>query len=641
MCYFVSRSIDPSCRRFQNVRDRHIGSFESVASTMRGPEFKPPLVYICAVSLLLTACNQLPKSQSQTAYLDEDSSVEITLGASDPDGTVSAYEITAEPMSGRLLIEIPKVVYVPNPDYFGSDSFSFRVRDDSGAFSDDSRISLVVNAVNDSPIAQPGEITLAEDSSGVFVPESSDIDGAVERYGIAFQAYYGKVAVNGNELVYTPQAAYHGPDNFSFVAIDNEGAKSAPAKVEILVTSVNDAPIADTKRIQTDEDEETSVRLSGTDADGSIASYEIVQYPGNGQLSEKGSRITYTPNRDFHGQDTFTYRVIDDEDSKSQPASVHIAVNSVNDAPIAHPSSWITQEDSSVSITLSGQDNDNSIEKYQIVSHPQHGSLSGGGANWIYRPRANFYGNDSFTFKTIDEDNRSSPPAQVNLQVDDVPDPPRIRLRQEYYDTYIGDSLVLRIDVEDPDDDVVRYRIRQDRGRTGRFSSSRGPISRLRNLRYEPLSKGTHLYEIQVEDSAGLRDVRLLTIRVRNAPPTFNRPNPQYRKSKGVVEFTLDVRDADGTIRECVIETIDGRQAKTLTVTERGAGSRVFQGSDPIRFRPRGQCRSYEGGTCQLVVQYTPDIIDGHSRRIRFYAYDDQGDSSRKDFVRIETRALE
>ena len=608
---------------------------------MRGPEFKPPLVYICAVSLLLTACNQLPKSQSQTAYLDEDSSVEITLGASDPDGTVSAYEITAEPMSGRLLIEIPKVVYVPNPDYFGSDSFSFRVRDDSGAFSDDSRVSLVVNAVNDSPLAQPGELTLAEDSSGVFVPESSDIDGAVERYGIAFQAYYGKVAVNGNELVYTPQAAYHGPDNFSFVAIDNEGAKSAPVKVEILVTSVNDAPIADTKRIQTDEDEETSVRLSGTDADGSIASYEIVQYPGNGQLSEKGSRITYTPNRDFHGQDTFTYRVIDDEDSKSQPASVHIAVNSVNDAPIAHPSSWITQEDSSVSITLSGQDNDNSIEKYQIISHPQHGSLSGGGANWIYRPRANFYGNDSFTFKTIDEDNRSSPPAQVNLQVDDVPDPPRIRLRQEYYDTYLGDSLVLRIDVEDPDDDVVRYRIRQDRGRTGRFSSSRGPISRLRNLRYEPLSKGTHLYEIQVEDSAGLRDVRLLTIRVRNAPPTFNRPNPQYRKSKGVVEFTLDVRDADGTIRECVIETIDGRQAKTLTVTERGAGSRVFQGSDPIRFRPRGQCRSYEGGTCQLVVQYTPDIIDGHSRRIRFYAYDDQGDSSRKDFVRIETRALE
>ena len=153
--------------------------------------------------------------------------------------------------------------------------------------------------------------------------------------------------------------------------------------------------------------------------------------------------------------------------------------------------------------------------------------------------------------------------------------------------------------------------------------------------------KETHLYEIEVEDSAGLRDVRLLTIRVRNTPPTFNRPNPQYRKSKGVVEFTLDVRDADGTVRECVIETIDGRQAKELTVTERGSGSRVFQGPDPIRFRPKGQCRSYEGGTCQLVVQYTPDILDGHSRRIRFYAYDDQGNSSRKDFVRIETRALE
>ena len=632
---------DPDYDIFNRRGGCHRGLLESVVPKTRGWEFKTPLVIICAIFLFLTACNQPPKSQPQTAYLDEDSSVEITLNASDPDGTISAYEITSEPMSGRLQIEIPNVVYVPNADYFGSDSFSFKVRDDDGVFSDDARVNVVVNAVNDSPLAQPGELTLDEDSSGVFVPEASDVDGSVDRFGIAFQAYYGKVSVNGRELVYTPQAAYHGPDNFSFVAIDNEGAKSEPAKVEVLVTSVNDSPIADTKRIQTDEDVETSVRLSGTDADGSIAGYEIVQYPGNGQLREQGSRISYTPNRDFHGQDTFTYRVIDDENSKSQPASVHIVVNSVNDAPMAHPSSWITQEDSSVSITLSGQDNDNSIAKYQIVSHPQHGSLSGGGANWIYRPKANFYGNDSFTFKTIDEDNRSSPPAQVNLQVDDVPDPPRIRLRQEYYDTYLGDSLVLRIDVEDPDDDVIRYRIHQDRGRTGRFSSSRGPISRLKNLRYEPLSKGTHLYEIQVEDSAGLRDVRLLTIRVRNAPPTFNRPNPQYRKSKGVVEFTLDVRDVDGTVRECVIETIDGRQAKTLTVTERGSGSRVFQGPDPIRFRPKGQCRSYEGGTCQLVVQYTPDVLDGHSRRIRFYAYDDQGDSSRKDFVRIETRALE
>ena len=466
----MSRLSDPDYGRFNNDEGTHWSSFQSVGSTKGYSNPVPPLTYLCAVLLLLTACNQPPQSQPQTVYLDEDSSVEITLNASDPDGTVSAHEITSQPASGRLLIEIPKVVYMPNANYFGADSFSFKVRDDNGAFSNEASINVMVNAVNDTPLAQPGELMLEEDGTGVFVPEASDIDGTVERYGIAFQAYYGRVSVNGEELVYTPHAAYHGPDNFSFVAIDNEGAESEPAKVEVLVTSVNDSPIADTKRIQTDEDEETSFRLSGTDMDGAIAGYEIVQYPGNGQLSQKGSRISYTPNRDFHGQDTFTYRVIDDENSTSQPASVHIAVNSVNDAPIAHPSSWITQEDSSVNITLTGQDNDNNIAKYQIVSRPQHGSLSGGGANWIYRPKPNFYGYDSFSFKTIDEDNRSSPPAQVNLQVDDVPDPPRIRLRQEYYDTYIGDSLVLRIDVEDPDDDVMRYRIHQDRGRTGRFS---------------------------------------------------------------------------------------------------------------------------------------------------------------------------
>ena len=41
-----------------------------------------------------------------------------------------------------------------------------------------------------------------------------------------------------------------------------------------------------------------------------------------------------------------------------------------------------------------------------------------------------------------------------------------------------------------------------------------------------------------------------------------------------------------------------------------------------------------------LRVIYTPDEIDGHSRRIRFFAVDDEGDVSRKDFIRIETREL-
>lgn len=602
---------------------------------------RSPALLICTLLFFLGACNKPPQSQPQTIQVDEDANVEFTLNASDPDGTISAYEITSDPLAGRLVFEIPKVVYAPNPDYFGSDSFSFKVRDDKGAFSNESSVKIVVNSVNDAPVALEGELAVSEDSSATFIPNSSDIDGTVERYEVAFQAYYGKVTIRGRELVYVPQAGYHGPDNFSFVAIDNEGARSDPAKIEVLVASVNDVPVADTKRIQTDEDVETSVNLSGTDSDGSIAGYEVVQYPGNGQIRVEGSRISYTPNRDFHGQDTFTYRVIDDENATSVPVSVHIVVNSVNDAPIAHPSSWIAQEDSSVNITLSGQDNDNNIAKYEIVSHPRHGSISGGGANWIYRPNPNFHGDDSFTFKTIDEDNRSSRVARVDLQVEDTPDPPRIRFQTAYYDTYVGDSLVLRIDVDDPDDDAVRYRIRQDFGRTGRFSPSRGSINQLQNLHYKPLEKGTHLYEIEVEDSTGLRDVQLLTIRVKNAPPTFNRPRPQYRKSQGVVEFTLDVRDVDGTVRECVIETIDGRRAKSLTITERGSGSHVFQGPDPIRFRPRGQCRTYEGGTCQLVVQYTPDVIDGHSRRIRFYAYDDEGDSSRKDFVRIETQSLE
>ena len=191
--------------------------------------------------------------------------------------------------------------------------------------------------------------------------------------------------------------------------------------------------------------------------------------------------------------------------------------------------------------------------------------------------------------------------------------------------------------MSDPDGDAQWFSITDQGNANGNFEpASQGPINLLRRLEFEPTTKGRHTYHLRIEDREGMSDTVSFTIEVENAAPVFAEPSPKYDKSRGVVEFILRVRDRDGTVHRIYLETIDGRTAKSIVVEE-GTARKVAE-SRP--FSPEGACAKNVEERCHIKVIYTPDSIDGHSRRIRFYAEDDEGTMSRKDFVRIETRAL-
>jgi uncharacterized repeat protein (TIGR03803 family) len=65
--------------------------------------------------------------------------------------------------------------------------------------------------------------------------------------------------------------------------------------------------------------------------------------------------------------------------------------------PIADAQSIITAVNTSKAITLSGSGG--SPLTFNVVGQPQNGTLSGSGANRLYKPDAGFTGNDAFTFR--------------------------------------------------------------------------------------------------------------------------------------------------------------------------------------------------------------------------------------------------
>src|SRR5207302_838768 len=127
---------------------------------------------------------------------------------------------------------------------------------------------------------------------------------------------------------------------------------------------------------------------------------------GSLTLNADGS-IIYTPNANYHGADSFTYRV-NDGTLDSADAVVTITVNSVNDAPLAASDTYATDEDTALTVAAAGVlANDTDLEgdplTAALVSGPSHGTLTPNpDGSFAYTPAADFNGTDSFTYKASD-----------------------------------------------------------------------------------------------------------------------------------------------------------------------------------------------------------------------------------------------
>ncbi len=141
-----------------------------------------------APALITVISNRPPTAIGQSVTVAEDSSVQITLNGSDPDGGFLFFTVLTLPTHGTLSGFGRFLTYTPHPDYFGPDSFTFRVRDQE-LESPPATVDITVTPVNDAPIAraqvedtvtfldQPTIITLGESAIVILDgSQSSDVD---------------------------------------------------------------------------------------------------------------------------------------------------------------------------------------------------------------------------------------------------------------------------------------------------------------------------------------------------------------------------------------------------------------------------------------------------------------------------------
>ena len=139
------------------------------------------------------------------------------------------------------------------------------------------------------------------------------------------------LSVNGS-FTYTPGAYYRGPDSFTYRASDGT-TNSGPATVSITVTPVNHPPVANSQSVTTPTATAKAITLTGSDVDNDPLTFSIVNGPTNGVLSglnTTSGTVTYTPNTNFSGPDSFTFRV-NDGTTNSPGTTVSLTVTPVAD----------------------------------------------------------------------------------------------------------------------------------------------------------------------------------------------------------------------------------------------------------------------------------------------------------------------
>ena len=274
---------------------------------------------------------------------------------------------------------------------------------------------------NTAPVANPQSVTTDEDTAATLTLTGSDAEGDTLTFAVLTTPAKGVLSGTAPNLTYTPNLNENGSDSFTFRV--NDGAlDSAAATVSITIAPVNDAPVANAQAVTTLEDTTSGVTLTGSDVENDALTFTVLTSPTKGTLSGTAPNLTYTPNSNENGSDSFTFRV-NDGALDSAAATVSITITPVNDAPVANAQAVTTLEDTAAGITLTGSDVENGALTFTVLTSPTKGTLSGTAPNLTYTPNSNENGSDSFTFKANDGalDSAAAAVSIIITPVNDVP----------------------------------------------------------------------------------------------------------------------------------------------------------------------------------------------------------------------------
>jgi hypothetical protein len=297
------------------------------------------------VTIVVEPVNDAPVVVDYTRSIEEDSFLELEpiTDAIDPEGDTLTV-LVGVPHDGTAVIgDGGKVTYTPDLDFNGVDWFLYQVIDGQGG-SAFAMVEVTVTPKNDEPVPAVDYAWTLEDHLVVVDVLANDVDVDLDPLTVNIStpppAAEGTAVVNTADMTvtFTPVDNVSGTFTFAYTLYDGEYT-SAPVIVTIVVEPVNDPPVAGNDTPVTTEDNSVEVDVLSNDIDPEVVAgldtltVEIVSVPHDGTaVVETNNKVTYTPDLNFFGIDSFVYRVSDGQGA-SDIAIVNVTVSPARARP--------------------------------------------------------------------------------------------------------------------------------------------------------------------------------------------------------------------------------------------------------------------------------------------------------------------
>ncbi|ELA8382433.1 tandem-95 repeat protein, partial [Vibrio parahaemolyticus] len=463
--------------------------------------------------------------------------------------------------------------------------------------------SLVVNRVNDAPTVENAiaDQELAED----FASYTIDLNDAFKDSDSALNF---SVSGNSNVLVsiengiatISPTADWNGSETLTFTATDPSG-ESISQTVNFTVAPVADI-VADKATVV--EDTPTIIKVLGNDTfedDGKVVSLDTNNGPANGTVSvNPDGSVTYTPNDNYHGTDSFTYIVT--SGGVSESTTVNVDVTPENDAPVAKDDTTITDEDTPVTIDVLPNDTDVDGDKLSIESASvpkEQGTVEVVNGKLVFTPAENFNGDAEITYTVTD--GQLTDEAKVTVTVNPVNDAPTIKVDavEGITENAVStDTLVATLEVADTDTPEDQLTVSLENNSNGYFvlvgdevKLTQAGVDAVNNdeLNLKDLTISASVSD-GVNPTASDSD-SLVVNRVNDAPTVENAIADQVL-SEDFDAYTIDLnevfKDSDSSLEFSVsgnsniqVAIVNGIATFTPTADWNGSEALTFTATDP------------------------------------------------------------
>ncbi|MFK8028979.1 MAG: Ig-like domain-containing protein [Gammaproteobacteria bacterium] len=392
------------------------------------------------VEITVTSVNDAPTAVDDAASTLEDMAVLVPLLGNDTDGDgqldLGSVVIQSPPSNGSTTIDAVSgsVEYMPDSDYFGTDVFTYQVADNEGGLSNIAQVTITINSVNDAPVANNDAVTTSENISVTFDPAVNDVDpdGAADIAGVQIvtQPVNGVLASGSTptQLVYTPDSNVNGSDQFSYQLVDGSGELSNVASISVTIAARPSAPVTVNRTSAALNTETRNIRVllgasdPENDIDESTVSIISDVTQGATQVQIDGT-VDYTPNANYVGQDSFTFRVSDATGLNSNVSTVTITVSDPATGPTAsdfEAPQVFSGSTPIIDLTGSVTDADGTVDFNTLsIVNESTGTVDviGSTGRVQFNLPASFVGVATFEYSVMDNDGINSNTAEVSITV--------------------------------------------------------------------------------------------------------------------------------------------------------------------------------------------------------------------------------